>query len=293
MAPPATLPNDLSSRKRLFASALAVMDLLYTARTAPIPTATPWEPPNLIESDVCPQLPDESRSSEQKYHMSPDSLPRMHCMGVIQGYNRRLAEIAQALAPLDTALLVAGLPKQDVDLWREHRVHAPEVFREPTGVTVASSMLWYVYDSGYMGVFSLPTSEQDEKNQERLERCREAIRRLRRAVFRIDRTVNPQAVLERLRVSDERTEAILDGVSFRRLLPKSEGLYLYHLRLGVGEWVSGDYIAQIEGLAQFKVDRPKATLGDRHPRLRAIIDSNDGKGSRIVLPLAPDAGTGR
>ena len=65
-----------------------------------------------------------------------------------------------------------------------------------------------------MGVFSRTDVRVGMKNQEKLTQCGESLARLRRAVSRIERTVNPQAVLERLRLSADRKEAILDEARY-------------------------------------------------------------------------------
>ncbi len=288
MHPPDDLPRELPERQRLFRATVAVLDLLFSiGNSVVLPPVVPWEPPDDREPDFCPQLPDERSRATGEWITSPDSSTRYEFVRPYQEYNRRVARIAQALEPLEGALLVAGLPPKDLDCWRQHRARAAELLQQPDGVTVASPDLWFVYDVGYLGVFSLVPRLQEDMSQAQMSRCRDALGRLRQAVKRIERTVSPQAVLDRLQVSDDRKEAVLDGKVFPSLLPKSEGTLLHHLRLGAGEWVSSGTIAELEGLEEFKVSRPHTTLKRKHPRLEAIIDFEGGEGSRIVLPLAP------
>jgi hypothetical protein len=289
----ATLPTDLRERRKLFQATFGVMELLFPAMTAPLRQPSPWEPPHLVESAVCPAFPEAREPTDDGETSSQVSLQQFVFVKVVQESNVRVAQIAQALAPLDDALLIAGLPGRDLETWQRHRTVAVEVLQDPTCLDVASSDLWFVYDCGYMGVFSTTNEDLDRKNQDKLDRCREALARLRRAVFRLDRTVNPQAVLERLRVSDDRREVILDGVSYGPFRPDGEGRFLYHLRLGAGDWVSSEDIAELEGVSQFKVRPQKDRLDKRYPRLGATIELRDGKGGRIVLPLAPESAAGR
>lgn len=288
MHTPDDLPREFPERQLLFRATVAVLDLLFSVgNSVVLPPVVPWEPPDLRESDVCPQLPDVRGLATGERIRPPVSSTRYEFVRPYQEYNRRVARTALALEPLEDALLVAGLPPEDLNHWRQHRAVAAELLRQPDGVTVASPDLWYVYDVGYMGVYSLGTGLQEERIQAQMSRCRDALGRLRRAVQRIEWTVSPQAILDRLHVSEDRKEAVLDGEVFPSLLPKSEGILLYQLRLGAGEWVSSRRIAKLERLVEFKVNRAHTTLKRKQPRLGAIINSEAGEGSRIVLPLAP------
>jgi hypothetical protein len=122
-------------------------------------------------------------------------------------------------------------------------------------------------------------------------RLREAgplIDRLKGAVDRIVNTLSPQAVLDRLHVSADCEDITFDHMPFR-VLPRSEGVYLFYLRLAAGEWVSSEEIIRDEKLSDFNVTRVLQSLEKNHRVLREIIDVNKSKGGRIVLPLPPAA----
>ena len=268
------LPRGLPERKALHANSSALLELLDD-RPNDV-RRTPWESTwRRDDNALCLR---ETQSSEPIVEVRVEYPP------TLMRFNARLTKIAEAVAPVEEALVLAGLTEGDRELWRLHRntpsaawVHAAHIGRNPDSL--------FMEDDGYECAFSF--KEPSAHNLQQQERASNAVALLRRAAMRIERTVSPQAVLDRLRISDDRTEVILDRVVYRPLHPKSEGAYLYLLRQGAGEWVSSKFIADQLRVVEFKVNRPNKTLA-RLPPLRAIIESEGGNGGRIVLPLPPD-----
>lgn len=287
MIRPRELPRELSERKRLHTWAAALMDLLFDR---PTNSDSPWVPPSFpdgsprycfAQEEWSVYLPWEPPSTSEASLLcpvvtqttgSPITPMRPEIRNAFPEANLRLVKIAEAIEPLEESLGIAGLAETDLGLWRAHRLQGDAVRKQPDGASVASAQLFFLYDGDVVG--------------ERLDELREALARLRHAVIRIEHTVSPKAVLDRLLISDDRREATLDGKRYKGLLPKSEGLYLEHLRQGAGEWVSFSRVAQKLELAELKINRINKTLGRKHPKLKAIIESKGGAGNRIVLPLA-------
>jgi hypothetical protein len=275
---PKTLPRDLSERKALHQAGLVVQELLFE----PIPNGQPrpWRPSQLLAPGLpCPEAP----------KLYVPSASAMDCASVafpnpLGAFNLKMADIACAVPELASALRIAGLRDEDFSRWESHRNHAWEVRGNPEDPPQHSSH-YYVRAKGYLGIYSDPAFDHYEDDcRRRLSEASSLIQRLRDPVDRIMRTVSPEAVLSRLWVKDDRKLVTFDGVDFN-VLAKSEGRYLYYLRLGAGEWVAGPCIAEREGRVEFKVKRAQANLARRNPKLRKIVEV-DGDGSRIVLPLA-------
>jgi hypothetical protein len=280
------LPCDLTQRHRLYASTLVLLDRLSIPENAHPPPVNPWNPPTVFRSQPCPaelQPPSVATGEE-----SSRSNGFMFISPLVE-YNVRLAQIAQAVKPLEKVLLSAGLSKKELVSWRCHWVVAGEVLRCQDGAAATGRAPWFLPNRTYLGGFGETTLEQDEETQKVLDRCQESLERLRVVARRIERTVSPQAVLDRVKVSCDRTSATLDGKVFRGLLPSSEGAYLEYLRGGAGNWVTSKDIAERESLREFKVIRALKSLKAKHPKLALIITANRGAGGRIVLPLpAPE-----
>jgi hypothetical protein len=275
------LPKELEERKAIYRDALALQDLL--CEPIPIGHRHRWRPVSVLPAEEpCPSL--------QRSELQParDAMPyRFEITNPFRSFNLRIADVSCAVPELANSLRVAGLSDEDCNSWASHRMLAADI-RERCGVVPRQAErprepdgVFFVHDMDnaefFMGNF-------DAEEAHRIRAADALVERLWAAVDRIMRTVSPEAVLERLRVSDDRKQVAFDGEPFK-VSPRRAGTYLYHLRRAGGEVVSSNQIAEDEGLGEFRSDRALDTLQRKHPRLARIIEATEGRGGRIILPL--------
>ena len=269
----AQLPFDLEERRALHARAAVLGHFVFDGR----PTVEPWRPPTIVdEIAVCPTLPPTVTSD----------VGEMQFANPLHDYNLRLANAASVVMLIAEALRIAGMTKQDLDQWTSNSKVAGKVQEAPLRLPPGDGHL-YVYVKGYVGDYSVRyPRKQWAVTQRRLDLARGLFDRTATALNRILLTVGPEGVLNRLAVSRENDSVILDGRRYDSLRP-NDTIFLYYLRLSGGDWLSSGVIEAAEGFKDFRVDRCRCSLREKHPELDHLIVTEPSIGSRIVLGLPP------
>ena len=266
------LPQGQEVRNRLYRQTLVVEELLFA-----VGPPTPWLPPLLPVSSGYASPGREAADG-------PPAGLTMTIVDPLREYNLRLAEIARRVHPVIPQLVTAGLPVADRTVWDDHRLAADAVLRDPGRPPPYGGHLLFVHARSWPSVYGPePHAEEQVRDARVLASSRVLIDRLARAVRRVMQTVSPRAVLERVHLSEDLRVVTIDGID-HRVLPKSDGIYLYHLRLGLGDYVSGDLIEQAIG-REINVSRIMRRWGEQQSQLLEYVEVVQGRGGRLVLPL--------
>jgi hypothetical protein len=269
----------------MFTRVVRLLDLLFGHDSDPYADVRAWQPPALVEPALLPAFGWDPADLPLEPFYEKKLGPWLNVE--LEAYNTRLSRIAQATSELASELAIAGLPRGDADWWKRHSDCAPEILRYPSGGHKRWVDLSFVDEEQlFDGVNTFLAPDHILDNVGRLEQVRGFLARLRTAARRIERTISPQAVLDRLHVSDNRAQVIFDGKCYSDL-SDGAGTYLWYLRRGAGEWVSSTEIEEKENIADFKPKRAVTWLERKNPALQKTIVVKKGGGSRIVLPLPP------
>jgi hypothetical protein len=260
------LPRELPERKALHKAARNLREILCGPTKKRLSV---WRPADILPSTaVCFSSPSTVIKPTRYTIENP-----------LSNFNLRVADIACAVPTMTDALRIAGLSEGDFKCWELHRQRAGEV-RDKPDVPPKTGEHCYVFAQGYAGDYSEYEfwSHEDECRR-RLNEAESLIERLGKVVNRIMQTVSPEAVLERLYISDDRTVVIFDDVKYEGLT-HNQAVLLACYREGEGDWVPTSKTA--------KEIKPQLTLeffGINHRRLVHLIDVKKGFGGRIILPM--------